>query len=232
MQLTLPFGISNDASFQSFVGEENAQVSEMLQHFVDEQKETYLYVSGGEGTGKTHLAIAVINRCEEMSLKANYFSLKSLGELGNDAMLFMAESFLDCDVVVLDDLQAGLLDADQERWLFSVFNQLRDHGKSLIVFANCAVPQLGLSLKDLQSRLLSGPSFRLKLMSDEDKARVLRALAHGLGLTLNEDLSAYILKRSGRDIRELLKVLEVLDRASWVEKQKLSIPFVKKVLAW
>jgi len=89
-----------------------------------------------------------------------------------------------------------------------------------------------VQLPDLSSRLKSGLLLNLVSLSDSEKEDLLRDLAIQKGLRLEEEVSSYIIKRSGRNLSELVGILDTLDKASLVENRKLTVPFVKKILQW
>ena len=231
-QLALPFESSGEATFANFIGDENRHVARMLEQFVNDSGEPFVYVSGPAGSGKTHLAIAALKQFEANGVEATYLSMHSLGQLPEDSLTDALEAFSGYESVVLDDLERDSLLPFQERFLFNLYNYLLASGSRILVFSNCAVSQLGLSLPDLVSRFGAGLSLRLRSLTDIEKEQLFRDSARERGLKVGSDLSSYIMRRSGRDLNELMKVLDLLDQASWVEKQKLSIPFVKKIMAW
>lgn len=47
----------------------------------------------------------------------------------------------------------------------------------------------------------------------------------------SEEVGQFILQRCNRDLPSLLQILTQLDTASLVEQRRLTIPFVKRVLA-
>jgi len=47
---------------------------------------------------------------------------------------------------------------------------------------------------------------------------------------LADEVVMYLLKRSPRDMNSLFALFEKLDKASMVEKRKLTIPFIKDYL--
>jgi DnaA family protein len=51
------------------------------------------------------------------------------------------------------------------------------------------------------------------------------------GLELPEDTASFLLKRIPRDPSSVFNLLDRLDEASMVERRRLTIPFVKSVLA-
>lgn len=52
-----------------------------------------------------------------------------------------------------------------------------------------------------------------------------------MGLELREDTALFMVQRLGRDLVSLIDCLERLDKASIAAQRKLTIPFVKAVLA-
>jgi DnaA family protein len=68
-------------------------------------------------------------------------------------------------------------------------------------------------------------------LSDEDKQQALQMRARARGLELGDEVAQYIIQRLPRDTNELFWQLQRLDHASLAEQRKLTIPFVKKVLA-
>ncbi|TNC82006.1 MAG: DnaA regulatory inactivator Hda [Oleiphilus sp.] len=230
-QLALPFQQTSDACFENYAGEANASAAKMLEGFVSEGREHFIYIAGPSGSGKTHLAIAALKRYENQNVRASYLSLRSLEKADEEALLEACEAFREYDAIILDDIGPEVLNPAMERFVFNLYNQVTLNGQ-LLVFAGCSVAQLELSLPDLASRLNAGMALRLQALSDSEKESVFRAAAAERGLAVSADVSAYIIRRSGRDLRELLGVLDVLDKAAWVEKQKLSIPFIKKVMTW
>jgi DnaA family protein len=51
-----------------------------------------------------------------------------------------------------------------------------------------------------------------------------------LGISFNEDVAAFLIKRVSRNMHELVKLINTLDKASLQSKRKLTIPFVKTTL--
>jgi DnaA family protein len=88
-----------------------------------------------------------------------------------------------------------------------------------------------LSLEDLRSRLQWGLTYQVHSLTDEDKQQALQMRARARGLELSDDVAQYIIQRLPRDTNELFWQLARLDHASLAEQRKLTIPFVKKVLA-
>ena len=104
--------------------------------------------------------------------------------------------------------------------------------KILIVSASGPVAKQSIGLADLRSRLGAGLLLQLLRLTDDEKMCALQFRAQEKGFSLGDDVAAYIMKRSGRNLGELFSVLEKLDDASLSAKRRLTVPFAKSVLGW
>jgi DnaA family protein len=68
-------------------------------------------------------------------------------------------------------------------------------------------------------------------MSDEQKQQALMLQSQSRGLSMSDDVAQYLLRHYGRDMPALMQVLQRLDKASLQAKRKLTIPFIRQVLA-
>jgi DnaA family protein len=123
-------------------------------------------------------------------------------------------------------------DRDWEIALFDFYNRARARDCALLIAADAPPRALQVGLADLRSRLAWGVVFQLARASDEDRAEILRFRAGRRGPALTPEVAGYIVHRAPRGITELLAVLDRLDRASLTEQRAVSIPFVKRALAW
>jgi len=134
------------------------------------------------------------------------------------------------DIVCIDDLDAIAGNGQWETALFHLFNRIRDAGTYLVIAASATVQELDLTLPDLQSRMSWGLSYGLQQLDDEQLAAAIQMRAAVRGIELGDDVAAYILKRSPREMNVLFDLLEKLDHESLVAKRRLTIPFVKEFL--
>jgi DnaA family protein len=135
------------------------------------------------------------------------------------------------DMVCLDCLTAVAGRSDWELAIFNLYNRLREQGKRLLVAAEQSPRELALGLEDLRSRLQWGLTYQVHCLTDEEKHQALQMRARARGLELSDDVAQYIIQRLPRDTNELFWQLARLDHASLAEQRKLTIPFVKKILA-
>ena len=88
-----------------------------------------------------------------------------------------------------------------------------------------------VQLPDLASRLTWGEVYQLAPLNDKQKIDVLQKAAYQRGIELPDETANFLFKRLERDMKTLFNALEKLDQASLQAQRKLTIPFVKEILA-
>lgn len=228
-QLPLGVGLRDDATFGNYYpGAENAPLVEQLTRQLAPDGEPYLYLWGAPGTGRSHLLQAACHQASDRDARALYLPLADLGHFPP----LMLEDIERLDLVAIDDLECVVGRKRWEEGLFHAFNRLRDAGKRLVIASNAAPRQLPVLLPDLASRLAWGMTFHVQTLDDDGRLAALRLRAEVRGMELPDDVARYILHRGPRQLSELCRSLDTLDRASLSAKRKLTIPFVKQALGW
>jgi DnaA family protein len=130
-------------------------------------------------------------------------------------------------LVVADDVDA--LDEPAQISLFNAINLAREGRAAVLAAGNAPPGQLALR-DDLRSRLGWGLVYQLKALTDEDKARHLRAEAEHRGLRLSDEVIWYLLHRLPRDLPSLNSAIDVLDRYSLSRQRPITLPLVREAL--
>lgn len=226
-QLPLGVQLRHHARFATYVtgGNENA-LATVRGCWRARPATPVIWLWGGPGTGKTHLLQAACAAADEEGRRAGYLPL------GEPALAPAAlEGWEALDLVCGDGLHAVAGNAAWERALFGLFNGMSERGGTLLVTADRAPAALSLELPDLASRLRSGPVFQLRPLDDGGRLEALQRHASARGLRLPEETARYLLRRTRRDMHSLCATLDRLDRASLVAQRRLTIPFVRELLA-
>lgn len=227
-QLALAVGLRDDASFENYWRGANTEaVAALVAGCRGGASSGSIYLWGAVGAGKTHLLQAACREAGQAGLTTAYVPLAAHAEFDPVMMEGLEELALLC----IDDVQAV---AGQEAWeqaLFHLYNRIYDRGSQLVVAGRASVPQLGLALPDLRSRLAWGHVFHLTALDDEGKLAALMLRARGRGLTLPDDVARYLIRRQRRDMISLFDLLERLDAATLAAQRKLTVPFVREWLA-
>ncbi len=225
-QLPLHIGLRDSATFSNFFPATNEQLIAELRRSSSNQGEHFIFFHGLSGTGKSHCLQAVCHAATKQQLQATYLPMREIQSMPVEFL----EGLEKLDVICIDDIELIAGNRDWEIAIFNLYNRIRDNSSSLLVAANVKLDEIGISLKDLQSRLAWGLVFQLESLDDAALAKALQLRARARGMELPDDVVAYILKRSSREMNTLFLLLEKLDRESLVEQRKLTIPFVKNYL--
>ncbi|MGH8458003.1 MAG: DnaA regulatory inactivator Hda, partial [Nevskiales bacterium] len=222
VQLPLGVQLRESASFTTFFAGPNIELLHQLETIATGAGPAAAvhFISGPDGSGKTHLLQAASRAAGERSRSVAYLPLAEFVAAGVGVIEGLAQQSLVC----LDDVDAVIGRREWQEALMALCEGLRATGGSLLAVATRPPMELGLELKDLATRLAWGPVYALKPLGDDDKIRLLQQRARGRGLELPEEVGRYLLTRGAREIPALLSVLERLDNASLAAQRRLTVP--------
>ncbi len=224
-QIPLQLEPHRDSRFEDFVAGPNGAVLEAVRQVPDEPGAS-LFLSGPEGSGKTHLLNALCLAMRESGRTAFYAGLKHLSPEAQETL----EGLEGLDLVCVDDLQAVAGDEAWETALFHLFNRVRDTGAGLAVASRERLSALPLGLPDLASRLAWGLRLQLQALDDPDKLEVLRRHAASLGIELPPEVGKYLLERGPRNLAGLIAAVGRMQRAAFAAKRRITVPLAREVL--
>lgn len=227
-QIPLSVALQDDARFANFYSSENEPVVHALQQQWQSTGESFLFLAGPEGVGKSHLLQASCHFADGLGYSSVYIPLNELKEYGPSVL----EGLEAMSLVALDHLDAVVEEQSWQVGLFHLFNRIIDNGGRLIVAAQHNPAALTISLADLKSRMSWGAVYAVHPLSDEEKCAALQMRAEKRGFSLNQEVARFLLSREQRDMASLLTSLDRLDHASLASQRKLTIPFVKETLDW
>jgi DnaA family protein len=222
-QLPLALALADHASFATFVGGDNATAVEHVRSLARGGADT-VWLWGGAGAGKTHLLQAACRGATEAARRAMYVALPA----PSPDILSGLEHV---DLVAIDDVHTAAGDVKWEQALFVVLNAFLARSGALLLAANAPAPQCGFRLPDLASRGAGAVTYRLAALDDAERAKALRLHAAARGLTLDAAAADFLLTRVARDMAALTSWLTRLDRASLTAQRRLTIPFIRELMA-
>ena len=222
-QLPLALALADHASFATFVGGSNAAAVEHLASLARGGADS-LWLWGADGAGKTHLLQATCREATAAGRRAMYVALPA------DSPEILSD-LEHVDVLAVDDVHTVAGDLAWERALFVILNAFLSRSGALLLAATAPASQCGFRLADLASRGAGAVTYRLAPLDDAERAAALRIHAAARGLTLDAAAADFLLARVARDMAALTGWLARLDRASLSAQRKLTIPFIRELMA-
>lgn len=225
-QLTLDLQLKEYFTFDNFISSDNKILIEMLKsQNLNNEKQVYFW--GQHNSGKSHLLQALCQLHAANDIAISYLPLKQV--LDYSPEIFIGQENM--DICCIDDVHVLQNKTAWQEALFDLINRFRETGKRLIISANQPPTDINIQLKDLVSRLQWGPVFCLNELTDAEKCQAMQLRAESRGFELADNVANYLLNNCNRDLADLFTVLDTLDQAQLQLHRRLTIPFVKTVLA-
>ncbi|MFI4937546.1 MAG: DnaA regulatory inactivator Hda [Candidatus Berkiellales bacterium] len=225
-QLPLSLTLRDDCTLETFYPGANVEAFTQIKEIAAGTGEQFIYLWGREGVGRSHLLQGACHYAGLYLKTAFYLPLSD-----PKTSLSILEGLERIDLVCIDDIDHIAGNETWEEALFHLFNRIQSAQHRLLIAANCPPKALLLKLPDLKSRLTWGVTYQLQSLDDEQLLSALQLRAKQRGLELNDEVGAYLIRRCVRSMPELYEQLEKLDKASLAQQRRLTIPFVKEVLA-
>ncbi len=225
-QLPLALRLADYARFETLVEGANTAAVRHAHAIADGAPDT-IWISGPHASGKTHLLQAACRSASLAGRRAMYVAL--LEEHAAEPEILAGLEGV--DLLALDRVDAVARDAAWERQLFVLFNEMAAKRGGLLLAALVPPAAAGFGLRDLASRAAGAVAYRLQPLAHSQRVEALLAHADARGLDLERGAAEYLLDRVDRDMAALLGWLDRLDQASLAEHRKLTIPFIRELLA-
>lgn len=227
MQVPLQFEFQSNQTFASFFPGGNAEIVSQLQALAGESLEQQIFIWGDSGCGKSHLLQACCQQAKALGKDPFYLAFAK-DKLPDPAML---EGLEEMELVCLDDVQHI---AGNDAWqlaLFNFYNLHRQNNHHLLLSADCPPKYLPFELPDLKTRMSWGLTLKIQPLRDDQLIEALSFKAHFLGFDIPQAVGRFLLNHYVHDLPSLWLLLEKIDRATLAAKRKLTIPFLKQILA-
>ncbi|MBT8126035.1 MAG: DnaA regulatory inactivator Hda [Gammaproteobacteria bacterium] len=225
-QLPLSFEFREHYTFDGFIAGRNQLIVDLIKQMASGQGEVQVLIWAGQGSGKSHLLQAACNLASRCDRSVCYLPARELKN--SSPQVFDALEQL--DMVCIDDVDLLMQSMVWEEALFDLFNRIRDAGKRLILSSTQSPDSCPIQLADLRSRLSWGPVVQLQDLDDHEKMLALKQRADRYGLVMTDAVANYLLTHYPRDLFDLFKRLDDLDKAAMAQQRRLTIPFIKSVL--
>jgi len=195
-----------------------------------------LFLFGGSGLGKTHIAQAIGLDVKEqhpdlvvLYVTGNEFKTQYMDAAGvrNKVTDFLAY-YMKIDVLIVDDIQ-DLVGQGSQAAFFSIFNYLHQNGKQLIFTSDRAPADLQNFEERLLSRFKWGLSVELTKPDYTTRLEMLRSRCFREGVKIDDKVLQYLAGKIKSNFRELEGALISLIAHATLNRQEDSIELVEKI---
>jgi len=233
--LLLPLSVEPRFTFESLIVHSELQVAHGTIQSIYAQGDPpfpSLFLHGPQGTGKTHLLMALASllatRSPEKRLGAILVLSRGSPSAFPDleqAVSTASDSPREVSAVAVDD--AHLLREEDTALLWTLSNQLTRVGTPLILAARLSPAEVFAGNEHLRSRVTAGLVLELVPPADHSRILIVDKLARDRNVRIPQEVSRYLVTRKSRNIKELERAVDVLDRASLEMKRRITLPLVR-----
>ena len=196
-----------------------------------------LYIYGGTGLGKTHIAQAIGNQILEffpdkriMYATSEKFTSDFISAISDRSISDFTRLYRNVDVLIIDDTQFFTGKEGTQEQFFHTFNTLYHTGKQIILTSDRPPREI----RGLEDRLLS--RFSWGLVTDlqapdlENRTAILHKKLESEGNTVPDPVVRYIADNVTTNIRELEGALIRILAYTSLKKVSIDLEIAKKVL--
>ena len=174
-----------------------------------------LNIFGAPSSGKSHLAN--IWRSKSNALTIENPSLDVIG---------VRDLLVDHKNILIDNFDNSW----KEEPLLHLYNLIQEIGGSVIIISEQPVSQMDIKLRDLASRVSTMSTVELKLPDDEIIKGVMRKLFKDRQIDVSNDVVNYLCRRMERSFKEVVRLVDRLDKISLSEKNTISLSLARRIL--
>ncbi len=127
--------------------------------------------------------------------------------------------------VAVDDIH--LLPVDRWTQLWSLWNKTTRWGCPLMMASRSAPTEVFQDDPHLTTRVTSGLVFRLDPPEDHIRLLILDKMARDRHVRISRDVCNYLVTRKSRNVKELERLLDILDHTSLELKRRITLPLIK-----
>lgn len=232
--------LNNALNFENFViGKANQLAFAAAEQVAQTPGTSYnpMFIYGGVGLGKTHLAQAIANQIKTNKPDAKICYMHAERYVSDVVKAYQSNKFEEfkqyyhsLDVLLIDDIQFFVGKNKTQEEFFYAFNTLIDSHKQVILTSDTFPKEItGLDTR-LISRLGWGLTVAIEPPELEMRVAILLKKAELNGYVLESSVAFFIAKHINSNVRELEGALKRVEAFAKFHKQELSIETAKEAL--
>jgi chromosomal replication initiator protein len=194
-----------------------------------------LFLYGGAGVGKSHLASAIGNEASESGLCVAYASgeqftsdfVKAIKEKTADQF---RRKFISVDLFIIEDIQFVIGKPQTQSSLFHIFDELQNANRQVVFTGNHPPQSLSPLQSEFRSRLECGLIARLQPPDFQTRLAILKAKAEKQKVQIDNMACEFIAGQCEANVRKLEGLLNRAIAYSKISRKPLSAGLAKEAL--
>jgi chromosomal replication initiator protein len=196
-----------------------------------------LFLYGGVGLGKTHLANAIGHAALESNpdarvayVSAEVFMTQLITAIRRDRMDDFKSTFRKVDVLIIDDVQFLANRERTQEEFFHTFNALHEAHRQIILTSDTVPKEIPGLEERLRNRFEWGLIADLQPPDMETRVAILEKKAEIDGLDLPREVAIHLASKIDSNVRELEGCLTRLSAFASLSKTAITVDFARQVL--
>lgn len=193
-----------------------------------------LFIYGPSGVGKTHLMYAVINEIKQKRPESRVIYTMAVDFVNhmvkcmtNSDMESFRNYYLNCDVLLIDDVQfiAGKVSTQME--VFHTFTTLFNAGKQIILASDKPPKDINPLEERLRGRFEQGLLADINPPDLELRVAIIKKKAEDMNIDLPDEVLNFLAENLRSNIRQIEGSIKKLAAKSLVEGRRISMELAK-----
>ena len=197
-----------------------------------------LFIYGPSGLGKTHLMSAVVNEIKKKKndlkvvyIKGEEFTNQLIESLSKQEMNKFRETYRNCDILLIDDIQfiAGKNSTQEE--FFHTFNSLYEEQKQIILSSDRPPKDIQTLEERLKTRFEWGLIADIQPPDLELRIAIIKKKAEQISIDLSDDVLNFLAENLRSNIRQIEGAVRKLSALNFLTGKKITMDIAKDCLS-